>query len=216
MKDAKTIGGIKDFTTQESTYGKWVLNRSAQAEYVSELLQQAGLKNVSDNPRKCLRMKEIEKSEKAVQNIKSVLSDDFINPFSSELDTDKLYNLASGRPVTEDIRECLLSYKKRGKRGTSKDISIQRDILGLIVAASNKEKGAVDIEKALTYPLAPVSLPLASADGAWRKTAKRKLLEKPPFLEDREINIETLPTSKSLYIGPCCIDSHNSKSSEYL
>ena len=48
MKDAKTIGGIKDFATQESTYEKWVLNRSAQAEYVSELLQQAGLKNVSD------------------------------------------------------------------------------------------------------------------------------------------------------------------------
>ena len=67
------------------------------------------------NPRKCLRTREIEKSEKAVQNIKSVLSNDFINPFSSDLDTDKLYNLASGCPVTEDIRECLLSFKKRGK-----------------------------------------------------------------------------------------------------
>ena len=94
---------------------KWVLNRSAQAEYVSELLQQAGIKNVSDNPRKCLLTREIEKSEKAVQNIKSVLSNDFINPFSSDLDTDTLYNLASGCPVTEDIKECLLSFKKRGK-----------------------------------------------------------------------------------------------------
>ena len=63
MKNAKTIGGIKDFATQESTYEKWVLNRSAQAEYVSELLQQAGLKIVSDNPRKCLQTREIEKSE---------------------------------------------------------------------------------------------------------------------------------------------------------
>ena len=84
--------------------------------------------------------------------------------------------------------------------GKSKDISIQRDILGLIVAASNKEKSAVDIEKALTYPLAPVSLPLASADGARRKTAKGKLLENLPSLEDREINIETLPTSQKVYI----------------
>ena len=50
MKNAKTIGGIKDFSTQESTYEKWVLNRSAQAEYVSELLQQAGLKMYQITP----------------------------------------------------------------------------------------------------------------------------------------------------------------------
>ena len=54
-------------------------------------------------------------------------------------------------------------------------------ILGLIVAASNKEKSAVDIEKALTYPLAPVSLPLASADGARRKNSKRKITREPSF-----------------------------------
>ena len=59
-----------------------------------------------------MRTREI---EKAVENIKSVLSNDFINPFSSDLDTDKLYNLASGCPVTEVIRECFLSFKKRGK-----------------------------------------------------------------------------------------------------
>ena len=48
--------------------------------------------------------------------------------------------------------------------------------------------------------LAPVSLPLASADGARRKTAKGKLLENLSSLEDREINIETLPTSQKVYI----------------
>ena len=253
MKDAKTIGGIKDFATQESAYGKWVLNRSAKQNiciYVPELSKQA------DNPRKCFRTREIDKSEKAVKNIKYVLSNDFINPFSIELDTDKLYNLASGRPVTEDIRECLLSFKKRGKvmmkklkdrlceskknlfypitkavwqsfekmqmktkvkvNGKSKDISIQRYILGLIVAASNKEKSDVDIEKALTYPLAPVSLPLAFADGAWGKAAKGKILENLPSLDNREINIENLATSQKVYILDLVASIHNRKSSECL
>ena len=91
MKDAKTMGGVKDFATQESTYE----NVSVYMyKYVSDVLQQAGLKNVSDNPIKYFSTREIDKSEKAVQNIKYVLSNDFINHFSSELDTDKLFNLA--------------------------------------------------------------------------------------------------------------------------
>ena len=45
------------------------------------------------------------------------------------------------------------------------------------MATSYKEKSIVDIDKALSFPLAPVPLSLATADGMRRKTAKSKLLE---------------------------------------
>ena len=43
MKDAKIAGGIKNFANQNSTYNKWVLSRSGQAEYRSELLSILGI-----------------------------------------------------------------------------------------------------------------------------------------------------------------------------
>ena len=43
MKSAKTAGGIKDYTTQDSTYEKWVLSRPAQAEYATKLLSIADM-----------------------------------------------------------------------------------------------------------------------------------------------------------------------------
>ena len=42
--------------------------------------------------------------------------------------------------------------------------------MGLLAAKSYEAKSVIDIEKALTYSLAPVSLPLEPADGMMRKT----------------------------------------------
>jgi hypothetical protein len=44
------IGGIKNFTTLDSAYEKWVLTRPFQAEYVDTLLNQAGLNNAQNKP----------------------------------------------------------------------------------------------------------------------------------------------------------------------
>ncbi len=60
--------------------------------------------------------------------------------------------------------------------GKTKDVAVQRDILGLLLTTSFKERESVDIDKALTYALAPVPLALATSDGYRRKTAKSKLL----------------------------------------
>ena len=220
MKDAKIVGGIKNFTTQDSTYEKWVLSRAGQAEYKSELLRIAGMSKDSQEPRKCLRQSEIVKSEQAVRKIMDVLEHTFINPFSDDIEKDKLYNLASGCPISDDAAECMLSYEKRGKgmmeefrtringshetnkklfdpikkskwigfstnsikstvkiNGKIRDVIVQRDILGTLVACSHEGNSPVDLNKALSYPLAPVSLPLASADGAKRKTNKSKLYD---------------------------------------
>ena len=114
MKSLKTTGGIKNFTTQESTYEKWVLSRSFQAQFVAALKNQAGVSKSSNNPRKCLRESQIRKSERNVENIVNTLKNVFINPFSPDLDGNHLYNLASGCPLPGDITESLLSVAARG------------------------------------------------------------------------------------------------------
>ena len=51
----------------------------------------------------------------------------------------------------------------------------KKNITGLLAAKSDQSKLAVDIKNALSFPFASVSLFLASADGAIRKTKKSNL-----------------------------------------
>lgn len=51
----------------------------------------------------------------------------------------------------------------------------KRDTLSKLVALSHKHRIGVDLDSVLVYPLAPVCLPLSTADGAIRKTIKSKL-----------------------------------------
>ena len=90
------VGGIKNFATQDSTYEKWVLSRPGQAEYVAALKQVTGMDKSSQNLRKCLRSAETNKYKIYVQTVKDILIEEFINPFSNEMDKTKLYNITSG------------------------------------------------------------------------------------------------------------------------
>ena len=222
MKDKFFLftGGIRNFSHQEQTYEKWVLNRPLQAKIVESLMSMSDLDKVSSNPRKCLRPHEIKKSEEKVSKILQVMTEDFLSPFSPDLDKTKLYNLASGKPLPDDVATHLLSVEERGKllfhdfnnrlcneedtnlllfdpikrvpwkgfadaekkvkikaKSKAKDVEVQRDILGQLVAISTANKAAVDVDKALEYPLAPVPLSLATSDGSRRKTCKSKLLD---------------------------------------
>ena len=72
------------------------------------------MNKVQNNPRKCLRHSQITKSEDNIKTIMNVLRNDFIDPFSTDLDSDKLYNLASGSYLPDDVAESLLSVQERG------------------------------------------------------------------------------------------------------
>ena len=109
MKSSKTLGGIKKFITQESTHEKWLLTRPFQAKYVDAVLTYASLNKLENDPRKRLRESQIKKSREDVLDIVNVMKTDFINPFSTDLNLDKLYSLASGCPVPDDISKGLLS-----------------------------------------------------------------------------------------------------------
>ena len=47
-------------------------------------------------------------------------------------------------------------------RGKSRDVTVQRDILGLLIATSFKEQSLIGIDKALSFPLANLPLALAT------------------------------------------------------
>ena len=60
-----------------------------------------------------------------------------------------------------------------------------------------KHEKAVDIKKALQYPLLPVTLSIATADESKRGTKKSNLL---PIIEDKMINknITTIPNTNTV------------------
>ena len=61
------------------------------------------------------------------------------------------------------------------EKGKSKDITVHRDTIRCL--SSCQEQSSVDIDKALTLPLAPVPLLLSTPDGIRWKTAKSTLFE---------------------------------------
>ena len=63
------------------------------------------------------------------------------------------------------------------KSRKQKEVTCQLDVSGLLVSTSYTTKKPIDIEKAMSHPLAPVPLSLYTADGAERKTVKSKLYD---------------------------------------
>ena len=168
---------------------------------VDKLRSLAQIDSVDSNPRKCLREKEMVKSEDRVRRIVTVLKDDFLDPFSDAMDQSRLFNLAPGRPLPLEISNEILTTESRGKvmflefskrldasaveqleffdpikkapwrgfdkinkkvcvssKGKTRDLAVQSDILGVLMAESYKENKSIDIDKALCFPLAPVPL----------------------------------------------------------
>ena len=64
--------------------------------------------------KKSLSASEIVKSEKRVLTLMSVLSDTFIDPFEHTLDPQKLFDIASGSSVSDEVSTCLLDIYGRG------------------------------------------------------------------------------------------------------
>ena len=62
-------------------------------------------------------------------------------------------------------------------KGKTKDVTVQRDILGILMVEFYKEKASIDIDKALCFCLAPMLLLMATGDGIRRKAAKSSLLD---------------------------------------
>ena len=64
MKSAKTVGGMRQLSTNEAAVAKWVMNRPFQARFAETLMEICGLSKTTSSSRKCLCRSEILKSEK--------------------------------------------------------------------------------------------------------------------------------------------------------
>ena len=89
--------------------------QTISSENGCSLLFLAEIDKTASNPRKFLQATEIKKSEERVMKVVEALKEDFINPFDSALDRQKLFNLVSGRPLPTDVAELLISAEDRGK-----------------------------------------------------------------------------------------------------
>ena len=111
-KDAKTMGGIKGFASNTNSVLKWTLNKSFQSN-TRALLNMCGLDDVSEIYRP-LRPSQVLQSEAKVANVIEVLSEEYINPFGTDVPINKLLNLSSGTPVPDDIATTILEVQERG------------------------------------------------------------------------------------------------------
>lgn len=83
-------------------------------------------------------------------------------------------------PIKRAPWKSFTDTKKKSKVNTkrqTKDVAVQRDILGLLAASSQKNNESVNIDEALSFPLTEVPLCLATSDGIRRKNAKSKLFD---------------------------------------
>ena len=85
------------------------LNRPYQTKFLESLVEMSGSSRTSTNNRKLLSPSEIKKSNVMVENILHVLVNTFLRPFHDELEPAKLYNIVSGQPTGDSIKEILLS-----------------------------------------------------------------------------------------------------------
>ena len=109
--------------------------------------------------------------EKQVQGL---LSD-----FSERLHLSEEQTSAFFDPISRVPWKGFCSAEKKAKiaKEKTKDVAVQRDILGLLMAVSSKEGAVVDLDKALSYALSPVPLALATSDGIRRQPYKSNLMD---------------------------------------
>ena len=68
-----------------------------------------------------------------------------------------------------------MTIKSQG--GEIKEVTVQRNILGILAAKYCDEGMAINLHKALQYPLAPLPLALATLHGTPRNRPKSKIME---------------------------------------
>ena len=87
---------------------------------------------------------------------------------------------------------------KVSKNGKQQEIQVQSNILAKLVHLSSFTK-AINLEKTMCFPLAPVSLPLSHYDGTIRKTVKSKLFH-AAMHDVTVIKPEDLPSAEELSV----------------
>ena len=107
------LGDIILFANNRQTILKWNLNRPYQTKFFEELTEMSGYSRKSTDQRKMLLPKEIEQSHLMVEEVVKVLKETFLNLFSDDFDKNQLYNIVSGKTVSTDIKDSLITIEEK-------------------------------------------------------------------------------------------------------
>ena len=102
------------FANNPQTVLKWTLNRPYQSKFLEGLAEISGCSRSVSDQRKLLHPKEIKRSNLIVEQVANVLEETFLKPILKELDNNQLFNIVSGKPVSAEITESLISVSNKG------------------------------------------------------------------------------------------------------
>ena len=205
MRSAKTIGGIKSFKTNVEAYDRWVFSRLFQAKFVEGMLAMTGFTDDSSTKKYLYSIisdyfinpfsndleptmlfniasgsptsSEISKCLLQFFENGNILYDEFTSRFTSGKKELKNYWDPIKKQDWKDFSYTHKRSKVKTTNGKVVEVSVQRDMLGFLLTKSQQLGSPIDINEALKYPLSPVPLSLAHADGERRKTNKSSLYD---------------------------------------
>ena len=109
---ANKMTGISAFTNSITARQRWAVSHSQRTQLISHVMEEAGIAKKEDITSQ-LRASKIIADCKNVKKLMNTF-DNFLNPFSEELQKDRLFNLTTGKAASPEVQEFLLSVNERG------------------------------------------------------------------------------------------------------
>ena len=109
---ARRLTGIIHFTKSISARQRWARNHDVRSTIISQVYLELGLHSHQDVSAD-LKPHNIRKNNKQLQRFIATF-DQFINPFSLDVPTDKLLNISSGKSASPPVEEFLLNIEANG------------------------------------------------------------------------------------------------------
>ncbi|GFV26314.1 hypothetical protein TNCV_4029571 [Trichonephila clavipes] len=107
---ARCLSGIAHFTNSLAARQRWTKSHSIRAIVISYVLDVCGLKQLQDVSAD-LQPIRIKIYGKQLSDFNEIFENN-INPFDESLDKDSLYNIATAKPVPENVENILLNLEK--------------------------------------------------------------------------------------------------------
>ncbi|GFX48529.1 uncharacterized protein TNCV_584281 [Trichonephila clavipes] len=116
----------------EAAHQRWTKSHSIRATIISHVLDVCGLKQLQDVSAD-LQPNRIKIYGKQLSDFNEIFENN-INPFDESLDKDSLYNIATAKPVPENVANFLLNIEKNGEdlRGNSLLLNVLKIRIDLI------------------------------------------------------------------------------------
>ncbi|GFU88355.1 uncharacterized protein TNCV_847481 [Trichonephila clavipes] len=99
--------------TRQAARQRWTKSHSIRATIISHVLDVCGLKQLQDVSAD-LQPNRIKIYGKQLSDFNEIFENN-INPFDESLDKDSLYNIATAKPVPENVANILLNIEKNGE-----------------------------------------------------------------------------------------------------